>query len=296
MHEKLPETVYHYTDIYGVQGIYESEELWATSSRFLNDSTEATPGIDSLKTRILNKKVELLTAQSELMEAANQVPRLLSGSEEESLADLREKTKKLKPVLDAVDDIEKFIDCFIVSLSEVPDQLSQWRGYAREGYCIGFSTEKLCEALGKDYVLRKVVYAGEEGSTGYIDQITGIAMALAESETVTDEDHRRWSLRSAIRFESAFVKNSTFNEEKELRIVPFSVESPNHFTAGRYGLTPRHKIKIARDAITEVCVGPGAHVDLRARSLVEYFHFTRDQFPITSTPTVKRSSVPYRDW
>ena len=296
MQEKLPETVYHYTDIYGVQGIYESEELWATNSRFLNDSTEATPGLSSLQAHILQKEIDLLTAQSEIMKSANEARRPLSDGEEESLEELREEAEKLKPVLDAVEDVKNYIDCFIVSLSEVPDQLSQWRGYARDGYCIGFSSEKLCEALGDDYELRKVIYTGKDGVTAYIDKITGIVMGLTESETVTDEDHRGWSLRSAIRFESAFVKDSTFSEEKELRIVPFSVKIPSYFTAGRYGMIPRYKIKIARDAITEVWVGPGAHKDLRAHSLLQYFHFTRDQLPIRSIPTVRKSSVPYRDW
>lgn len=38
----LPETLYHYTDIRGVQGIWEKGELWATSALFLNDTSESS--------------------------------------------------------------------------------------------------------------------------------------------------------------------------------------------------------------------------------------------------------------
>lgn len=299
MHADLPETVYHYTDIYGVQGIYESGELWATSSRYLNDSTEATLGLHSLKNRLLETEIEILQAQNAIYRDAlddGQSVEDRPGASQE-LAKLRERSKKLKPVVDAIEDVSKYIDCFIVSLSEVPDQLSQWRGYARDGYCIGFSTEKLCKALGEDYELRKVIY-GDEGAIAsmYLDRVTAITSRLANSTTVDDEDHRSWALRSAIRFESAFVKDPRFSEEQELRIVPFDIVKPNHFTPGRYGMMPRHKISIPRDAITEVWVGPGAHKELRARSLWQYFYHRRADFELECSPEVRQSGVPYRDW
>ncbi|MFC7451282.1 DUF2971 domain-containing protein [Rhodococcus daqingensis] len=299
MHADLPETVYHYTDIHGVQGIYESGELWATSSRYLNDSTEATLGLHWLTRRLLETDTANLKAQNAIYRQALDDGQSVADrpGASEALAELEERSRKLKPVLDAAEDVEKYIDCFIASLSEVPDQLSQWRGYARDGYCIGFSTEKLCKALDEQYELRKVIYHDEEAATiDYLNGITAITTNLANSTTVDDEDHRAWALRSAIRFESAFVKDPRFSEEKELRIVPFGVVSPTHFTAGRYGMTPRHKITIPRDAITEVWVGPGAHKDLRGRSLVEYFHHCRVQFDWQAHPKVRQSAVPYRDW
>jgi hypothetical protein len=41
----LPDTLYHYTDINGLRGIFEDGEIWATNSLFLNDTTELQLGI-----------------------------------------------------------------------------------------------------------------------------------------------------------------------------------------------------------------------------------------------------------
>ena len=43
--EPLPEILFHYTDSKGFLGILESNTLWATSARYLNDSSEYTYGM-----------------------------------------------------------------------------------------------------------------------------------------------------------------------------------------------------------------------------------------------------------
>src|SRR5208283_3832785 len=41
--------LYHYTRVEGLKGIVETNELWATSAHFLNDSAEVTYGYEVLK-------------------------------------------------------------------------------------------------------------------------------------------------------------------------------------------------------------------------------------------------------
>jgi hypothetical protein len=41
----LPEVLYHYTDIKGLQGIWEEGQIWATDSRYLNDTSELRLGV-----------------------------------------------------------------------------------------------------------------------------------------------------------------------------------------------------------------------------------------------------------
>ena len=41
--------LYHYTDVEGLKGIIERNELWASSAYFLNDSAEITYGYGLLK-------------------------------------------------------------------------------------------------------------------------------------------------------------------------------------------------------------------------------------------------------
>jgi hypothetical protein len=48
----LPDTLYHYTDIKGLQGIWEEGNLWGTGSRYLNDTSELQLGVAMLQSGI----------------------------------------------------------------------------------------------------------------------------------------------------------------------------------------------------------------------------------------------------
>ena len=47
--EGFPQTLCHYTDFSGLKGILETQSLWATDSRTLNDGTEEQYGFNVVK-------------------------------------------------------------------------------------------------------------------------------------------------------------------------------------------------------------------------------------------------------
>ncbi|WP_342338667.1 MULTISPECIES: DUF2971 domain-containing protein [unclassified Rhodococcus (in: high G+C Gram-positive bacteria)] len=302
--DDLPETVYHYTDIHGLQGIYEHGKLWATNSRYLNDTSEIQLGVVTLKTRLLQGRLELMKEENDLLnarlDATEQDREIPDTTDRES--EIGTRLKKLQRLLDAAERVSKNEDTYVTSLSAAPDQLSQWRGYAKDGYCIGFSTELLRKGMGTDFDMRPVAY--QKGTTDddvhakrtheLIDQL----MDDIDTDDDFSTEDADWIVSSVIRQETAFVKDRHFSEEAEIRIVPNTWRPPDLFTPNRYGMVPRILIDLPDGAITKVIVGPGAHQELRIRSLIEYFMFVKFKKDDNSSskPKIERSIIPYRDW
>ncbi|MGV0792114.1 DUF2971 domain-containing protein [Mycolicibacterium sp. XJ1819] len=291
--QDLPTTLYHYTDIFGLDGIYRRGELWATNALYLNDTSELNLGLIVVERQLLKQQLDLTRKNLE---------RFKEGQED--LPGLDE----LKTLHEIVNEARRLSECYVVSLSENGDQLSQWRAYGKDGYCIGFSAEALQRALDTSFKMAKVRYHEDDASSRSADEVIDFAKELwRETATWTDdetgkaltEEKRRFVVMNHIVEDSAFTKDSNFHEEKEVRIVIVSV-IPNHFTPSpRYGMTPRIKIPIPAEAVESVTVGPGAHSDLRAQSLIRFFHvtpFAGDSAPLAKPPVVHKSVIPYRDW
>lgn len=290
--QRLPRTLYHYTDIYGLEGIYRSAELWATNTPYLNDTTEHQLGLAVVETRLLEQQLALMRKNRERFEAGKPD---LPGLDE------------LKMLHEVIKEARRVSDCFVLSLTQNGDQLSQWRAYAKDGYSIGFSTKALRKSLGDRFLLARVQYHEDALSARTADDSIAFAKALwrdsADWTTGTGEmlsdGARRFAVMGSITEEAAFVKDSHFYEEKEVRAVISNV-APNHFTASpRYGMTPRFKIPLVADAIESVTVGPGAHEDLRAQGLIRFVCMTpfgKAEAPSQNLPKVSKSAIPYRDW
>ncbi|MFL0278165.1 DUF2971 domain-containing protein [Mycobacterium sp. SMC-19] len=291
--EPLPDTLYHYTDIYGLEGIYRSGELWATNALYLNDTSEVELGLNVVECQLLDQQTALHVEHLERIERGLGAP---PGLDE------------LKTLQEIVNEARRLIECYIVSFSENGDQLSQWRAYGKDGYCIGFSTAALQQALGGDFQLAKVRYHSGDASKQDADEIIELAKALwkdtarwTDDETgeFVSEELRKFAVMNLIAEESAFTKDSNFREEKEVRAV-IARAGANHFTPSpRYGMTPRVKIRIPAEAVESVRVGPGAHSVLRGQSLIRFFHatpFGDDKAPPSPGPSVYKSVIPYRDW
>jgi Protein of unknown function (DUF2971) len=107
--------LYHYTDARGLKGIIESETIWFTDYRHLNDPSELTHGIEMARDVMNNSR----------------------GRED---AHGREFLDCLADMLSTKNFSGRF-EFFIASFSRDRDELSQWRAYADNGrgYAIGFA-------------------------------------------------------------------------------------------------------------------------------------------------------------
>lgn len=131
MSRPRPTILYHYTSFSAFYSIMESQEIWASDIGFLNDIKEFRHGVDTAKKYVSDLSTDALRSK---------VVR-------DSLAPI------IAKALDT--DMFKGTGTFhvcVASFSEVPDVLSQWRGYCPDGrgVCIGFKTDNLLHHISDD--------------------------------------------------------------------------------------------------------------------------------------------------
>jgi len=255
------DSVYHYTDVSGFQGILATKTLWLSDAYFTNDYTEHRLVLDK--------------AVAKLKELAKE-PR-----------NSRFCTKLEASLLGV--SIHPYVCCF----SSAPDLLSQWRAYSDDGagFAIGFSTAgidrlwdryfnkpwlisfrqveydpgkqetQLEELIAKDLARYLELFPGEGADYGY----EGLEIATAHSDV--------WSL-------ATIFKNHGFFEEQEHRLIvmPKANDSPPPATDIRKmcfrvsggDLVPYFPICFEAEDVTEIRLGPRNHAS-NIRQSIEMF-------------------------
>jgi hypothetical protein len=104
--------LYHYTDGRGLSGIAESQTIWFTDYRHLNDPSELSYGVDKARDLIRLKE---------------------TGADADGRAFLQYSRDMLLP------KNFSWLQLFIASFSRDRDELGQWRAYADNGrgYALG---------------------------------------------------------------------------------------------------------------------------------------------------------------
>ena len=123
-----PTILYHYTDVHGLRGVLESGELWASSIHHLNDSQELAYGVELLRSILPSIAPEGSPLDAGLSVGFRQPDRW---------------------------------SVFVASLSELGDDLGQWRAYGANGagFAIGLQFVPLrATLLSAGHHLRRCVY------------------------------------------------------------------------------------------------------------------------------------------
>jgi hypothetical protein len=288
-----PGTLFHYTSAQGLAGIIESGEIWATDLGYMNDRMEQEYGIALLREAMLE---------------------LADASWDETIVDMLLGTRNMPPY--NVDRV--MVACFC----EDGDALGQWRGYGNdEGYAIGLDTQRVAATLeGQD--LRQsftaVSYSEKESriltrnwarllKEGYEKtwpepQPDAQPSSDTETEAQTKSPGQILYEFSGVHVRAAaivcaFVKDPSFQEEREWRIVePVSARpgGPLRFRQGALGLTPYVGIKITdsdgRIPISQINVGPGGNADVRELAV----RLLLAQHGYDGEVAVAASKVPFR--
>jgi hypothetical protein len=263
----VPDVLYHYTDAAGLVGMLQNHTIWATDYRFMNDKSEVEYTWAAVRD-IVNSKL---------------------GSCNKSCANMyREvlKNESSNPNL------------FIFSLSREKDDLSQWRGYARDGqgFTVGFCGTTLNDTAGpdRDYsllqveydtdkqgsALRKILTAFEtelstiagnaevddptcEVAASYLDWVIYNRAAANKHQSFLSE--REWRL-------AAFVREESFNATVEIRAGGLSlvryVELEPRFPGTKIlpiksiGIGPGFVGDEQRDAVETLCSKAGYNVEI----------------------------------
>lgn len=204
-HSQVPEVLYHYTSATGLTGILESQSLWASDVRFMNDASEFVYASDLIKQTVR----EVL----------------------DPIAD-----ERLRPLIQGMDNFATafeigFLRPFCACLCEEGDLLSQWRGYTRDalGYSLGLDlVRRRLQITPSEAFLRKVVY-DKERQHAWIQRITQTWLNSAQNWLDSIEYSRispfviqstlKTTLEEALLELYLCFKNPAFQEEKEWRLI-----------------------------------------------------------------------------
>ena len=138
--------LYHYTSEAGLRGILESDRIWATDVRFLNDDTEFQRAFNDKYLQIVIEAFRTSMRKDIDSEAARIINGMLSARNHAPILELIEKSKETN-------------DTFVCSFSrpqdggfDPGDRLSQWRGYSHgsQGFSLGFDPESLEKQIAMD--------------------------------------------------------------------------------------------------------------------------------------------------
>lgn len=262
--------VYQYTTLPGLMGMIASNEIWTTSVGYLNDRTEYVHG-QSLYRRTIEEHL--------------QHPE--DGKWKEVL-------RSLLPLLDKPDPYDVFVACF----TSEGDQLSQWRGYAADGYgySVGFATEGFGD-IRNGVVPWNVIYDPEK-QRRFCDTLLQRCMAefskmIVEVGLILNPEAVAYLLANAIEYTLPAFKHEGFREEREMRLFTLGKHEKDtqlKFRERNGLIVPRLPLTFGTGKlpIQEIIIGPNLDFDKAAWSLNRFL-----QQSAYEHIEIRRSSVPY---
>jgi len=292
--------LYHYTSLDGFIGIINSDNLYATHIRYMNDSKEFIDVIDHLDS---------------LIDESGEIVKLIQGSTENV-------RRELKAILQSsLSFFSGKYGAYIISFTDdetqltTPDQvpgdrLSQWRAYSvnGKGISLGFDYNILNRG-GKNHVwfmqgymayLLYCIYhdydkrmAFKRAGASFANQLMQIRKEIIASEiskylnlkvdqTLSDSDPVLAligsSLVQELMINATTFKDPTYFEEKEWRIVIYpshdkitendtadNLVFPVKYRNGTLGITPYFEyplgLKTSNTSLRRIVVGPTPHTE-----------------------------------
>ena len=266
-----PQWLYHYTSIYGVEGILTSKCIWASLLHFMNDSREWLYGLDLVR--------QYLQGQAKAREDRNWLA---------FIAGLSESLRRIQG-----------LNICVFSLSAESNQLSQWRAYCppEGGYEVIFDRKTLEEHLVRHgFELKPCIYDVDVQlqivSTIIAPIITRVG-ELKDDRAMNDAIEEALSkLASQLSVVAPVLKHPDFKEEKEWRAFALvaSNDARMHYHIKGSLVIPHCSLDLethsSRFPVTQITVGPNAHQLLAMRGIEA----------LKSKVTIGRSETPLRSF
>lgn len=209
---RQPRVIYHYTSGDGLLGIIDKGAVWASDTRFMNDSEELEMAIAAMA-----RRVELRLGR----------------------VSRRENRAAIESALGMA--IRSGFSAYVASFSEAGNMLSQWRAYApRDGVSIGFLTDALreipgfqlarCEYIDDGDFVRRPLRRGLWQIAQELDACVRRLSRLrgkpggsgAFGESVEDHRYRcKLELVQCLLHHAIWLKHRGFEEEREWRLARY---------------------------------------------------------------------------
>lgn len=276
-------SLYHYTDINAVQSILKARILRLTDTRFLNDSTEFTKGIQELRKALSSRQeapplLDLASNKDLLNTAISHIDTFLNEASTQEFQNNR--------------------PTFVTSFSRAYDSLSQWRAYGL--YSIEFDSELLEKTLELHCQLEKCKYDEFDLINFSPESIEeAIAEVLFNLENdVEDLELSIYITELDLLYRAASIKDNAFRVEEEERLIICvgGKDAQIKFRIRDNMLVPYFETsEFPPECIKSITVGPMQDQDLAIKSL-ELFTFKLSKTKEYKGHKIKvnSSSTPYR--
>ncbi|MFO6498578.1 DUF2971 domain-containing protein [Bacillus paralicheniformis] len=270
-----PKVLYHYTNIYGLEGILKNNEFWVSNASFLNDKTEIKYTLDLSRQYL-----------SELCEEKQ-----IDKRKALSFFDLFVK-ERLEEVS---------LDYYLLSFCTNEDSNLLWSNYSNnDGYNIAFKYPDINNDYYKEtdeYPLSAYVIYDEVEQRkilkDYIEKIIEIVeyISVLKVEEIQDEIYRRLGLVvGALKLSSLFFKDKCFSQEEEFRIAIKRKDYSCRISNGTF--IPYIKARFEKESVKGITIGPKNNMDITMEGLIQflklhdYSHITKEK--------IEKSCIPYR--
>lgn len=285
--DHAPPRLWHYTGGEGMMGIVQSGSIWTTQVACLNDSKE----IDYAADLFLGA-----------MHANLSDPNLSSTSR-----NFVEGIIQTTPRRTALES-----EFYVACLTEVGDDLSQWRGYAggEGGFAIGFDVKMMISSVTGMGYLSKVSYDPKYNSN-LARRIAAATIAIFENGIaarpgVNPEDWANAFMpdwRWLITHLGASVKHPSFCAEREWRyirsLVPSDISTMKYRSRGGMitshiprGFLPSSGSGPQVLSLSDILIGPSRHADASEISVHRLLATAQHYAP--GSVVVHKSTIPFQ--
>ncbi len=212
MTNRNAESLYHYTDVHGLVGIIQSESLRATRCNFLNDASEVSYALATIRDSLEDHR-------------AKQIPHY----------------DVLRFAVTANLSTFESIGIYITSLSRRRDSLELWKNYADNGgYCLEFIRESIVGQISDRssfFCVTDIVYDRDRQVDITLEKLRHWSTHV---EQYCPDARNRLDKKGGIRFDdiidanellslTLMFKNNIFAFEEECRFV-FLIRDDNKFS------------------------------------------------------------------
>ncbi|MGV6980933.1 DUF2971 domain-containing protein [Bacillus pumilus] len=260
--------LYHYTSVYGLEGIIKSKDLWVSHANFLNDKTERKY-TESILIKLIEEKLRDFPEKDILLEG---IKRSLNSDSE----------------------------VYVLSLSKNKDSNLLWSNYSQDdGYNIKFDFSYLYHLL-EDQELgtvfkSKVIYEKEIHNAALNELADYYVETFPNIKKIGQEIFTKRTSAMLVTFQllAAFFKDECFQQEEEYRIVIFP-DSPDQqyecrVTNGAF--IPYFKMRFNKSNVKGITIGPKNKMDISEEGLKSFLLLNK--FDLENIE-INRSKIPYR--
>lgn len=289
---QISESVFHYTDANGLMGIIDSDTLWFTDIRYLNDPSEFRFG----------RKFALDTLRQAAGEHPSTDPLVILFCQR---------------MLSGLDTALSAFAMFAGSFSKNGDDLGQWRAYSDDGkgFCLGISRRIFTPSELQDDPLKNsvIIALGYEADEAKAEQREGVAQAVEllkrpKVRAALDNPPGLWkvflqqlsvALAKWIYFVAVGFKHPAYQAEQEVRLLliseteklrPYVKMRVRNGTLVPYISWPFSPSLRQAGMITDIRVGPAAEPSAEGAL---YAHLKRCGISLEDVK-IERSTIPYR--